>query len=174
MCAGARTSVSSRLSLNSSNHSGRSRKRSSEARLVSLFFHFCFEFCEDEFVPEFDGNPGQQEVRSLPFCIICSLVWSIVVVYRWPTHKYIRVLCRVDRTADVSSSNDPVTKRSRSWTYTCASTFVCTSPLAVTTVVEFLDLRKVSNSSQLNSFLQSMCIDAPESVGARIALASKG
>ena len=85
---------------------------------------------EDEIVPEFDGNTGQQEVRSLPFCIICSLVWSIVVVYRWPTHKYIRVLCRVDRTADVSSSNDPVTKWSRSWTCTCASTFVCTSPLA--------------------------------------------
>ena len=27
--------------------------------------------------------------------------------------------------------------------YTCASSFVCTSPLAVTTTVGFLDLRKV-------------------------------
>ena len=42
MCAGAGTSVSSRFYVNSSNNSGRSRKRSSEARLMS--FYFCFEF----------------------------------------------------------------------------------------------------------------------------------
>ena len=36
MCAGARTSVSSRLSANSSDHSGRSRKRSSASRLPFL------------------------------------------------------------------------------------------------------------------------------------------
>ena len=49
----------------------------------------------------------------------------------------------------------------------------------------FLDLRKVSNSSELDSFLFIMCIDAPESttysrssglfeVGAGITLASRG
>ena len=43
MCAGAGTFVSSRFSVNTSNHSGRSRNRSSEARLLSLFY-FCFEF----------------------------------------------------------------------------------------------------------------------------------
>ena len=41
--------------------------------------------------------------------------------------------------------------------------FVCTSPLAVTTVVVFLDLRRVSSSSELKTFLLSMCIEASES-----------
>ena len=56
------------------------------------------------------------------------------------------------------------------------------SPLAVITTVGFLDLRKVSSSSELKSFLL-MCIDAPGSttnsrssglfeVGASIALAA--
>ena len=45
----------------------------------------------------------------------------------------------------------------------CASSFVCTSPLAVTTVVGFLDLRRVSISSGITFFLISMCIDASES-----------
>ena len=65
-----------------------------------------------------------------------------------------------DRTVGGSWSNCIVTNRSRSWTYTCASSFVCTSPSAVTTVVGFLDLRNVSISSELKSFLLSMCIEA--------------
>ena len=36
-------------------------------------------------------------------------------------------------------------------------------PFAVTTVVGFLDLLEVSSSSKLNSFLVSMCFEAPES-----------
>ena len=45
MCAGACTSVSSRLSVNSSNHSGRSRKGPSASRLSSVFLLlFCFFF----------------------------------------------------------------------------------------------------------------------------------
>ena len=47
MCAGADTSVSSRLSVNSSNHSGRSRKRSSESRLPSLFLFWFWVFGSD-------------------------------------------------------------------------------------------------------------------------------
>ena len=43
MCAGAGTSVSSRLSVKSSNHSGISRKRSSEFRLPCVLF-FLFGF----------------------------------------------------------------------------------------------------------------------------------
>ena len=42
MSAGACNSVSSRLSVNSSNHSGSCRKRSSESRLSSLFLLFVF------------------------------------------------------------------------------------------------------------------------------------
>ena len=44
MCAGAGTSVSSGSPANSSNHSGRSRKRSSESRLPSLFFFWLWVF----------------------------------------------------------------------------------------------------------------------------------
>ena len=44
MCAGAGTSVSLRSSVNSSNHFGRYRNRSPEARLLSLFFTICFGF----------------------------------------------------------------------------------------------------------------------------------
>ena len=57
-----------------------------------------------------------------------------------------------DRTTSVSASNCAITNRFRSWTYTCASSFVYTSPLAVITTVGFLDLRKVPTSSELNSF----------------------
>ena len=86
-----------------------------------------------------------------------------------------------DRTASVSSINCTVTKRLRSSTWTCASSFVCTSPVAVSTTVVFLDLRKASNSCELNSFVLIMwcswsttnsrsCADFE--VGAGITLAS--
>ena len=50
MCAGAGTYVSSRSSVNSSNRSGRSRKRSSASRL-SFLFCVCFWV--------FEGDPNQ-------------------------------------------------------------------------------------------------------------------
>ena len=53
--------------------------------------------------------------------------------------------------------------KSNSLTYTVASSFVCTSPLAVITVLGSLDTHTVSNSADFRSFLLSMCIDAPES-----------
>ena len=87
MCAGASTSVSSGLSVNSSNHSGISRKRSSDSPLPSSFYfgfgflegdphHFpgagpslryraglvedksCNVNVEDELLPEWADNPG--------------------------------------------------------------------------------------------------------------------
>ena len=47
--------------------------------------------------------------------------------------------------------------------YTVASSLVCTSPLAVITVVGLLDLLMVSNSAELKSRLLTMCILARES-----------
>ena len=44
-----------------------------------------------------------------------------------------------------------------------ASSFVCTLPLAVITVVGLLHVVTVSKSAEFNSFLLIMCIDAPES-----------
>ena len=46
---------------------------------------------------------------------------------------------------------------------TIASSCVCTSPLAVMTIVGLHDFVKVSISALLKSFLLIMCIDAPES-----------
>ena len=46
---------------------------------------------------------------------------------------------------------------------TVVSALVCTSPLAVTTVVGLLDVLMASNSAGLRSFSQTICILAPES-----------
>ena len=54
-------------------------------------------------------------------------------------------------------------EKTNSLTYTIASSCVCTSPLAVMTVVGLHDFVKVSISVPLKSFLLIMCIDAPES-----------
>ena len=47
-----------------------------------------------------------------------------------------------DRTGGVSSSDCTVASKSRSCTYTCASSFACTSPFAVTNVVGFWTFSK--------------------------------
>ena len=62
-----------------------------------------------------------------------------------------------------SSRSITVTNKSNSLTYTTASSLVCTSPLAVITVVGFFDILMVSNSAELRSLLLSICILAPES-----------
>ena len=52
---------------------------------------------------------------------------------------------------------------SKSLTYAVASSDVCTVPLAATDKVVSSDLRIVSCSSEVKSFLPRMCIEAPES-----------
>ena len=63
----------------------------------------------------------------------------------------------------MSSRSFTVTNKSNSLTCTVVSSFVCASPLAVTTVVEPLETFTVSNSAAFRSLLLSMCVDAPES-----------
>ena len=65
-----------------------------------------------------------------------------------------------DRTAFVSSRSITVTNKANSRTYTVASSFASTSPLAVITTVVFFDTLTVSNSASLRSFLLML---APES-----------
>ena len=67
------------------------------------------------------------------------------------------------RTAGVSSRSIAVTNKSNSLSCTVASSLVCTSPLAVITVVGFLDILMVSNSAELRSVLLTTCILDPES-----------
>ena len=68
-----------------------------------------------------------------------------------------------DRTGCVSSRSCTVTNKPTSFTYTVASSFVCTFSLAVMTFVGFLVARIVSSSAGFKSFLLSMCKGAPES-----------
>ena len=119
---------------------------------------------EDELALELDDNPGTtggtkfSVLQRIFFpCLVRCGFWPLVHSweYPWSSQSF-----SSDRTAGVSLGICTVTKRSRSWTYTGASSFVCTSPLAVTTVVVFLDLGRVSISSELGSFLLSMCVDA--------------
>ena len=122
MCAGAGTSVFSRLSVNSSNHSGLSRKRSSKARVMSFFWFMFLVVGESRQFPgagsSFRTGAGledaidepavwktnwhqnlstiqeQQEVRICTFCKFSSLVWSTVAFDHWSTHRYNRALRR--------------------------------------------------------------------------------
>ena len=81
--------------------------------------------------------------------------------------------------AGVSSKSFIDKNRSNSLTYTVASSCVCTSPLAVMTIVGLNDFVKVSISAEFKSFLLIMRIDALESAtnslssGLRVDGASK-
>ena len=68
-----------------------------------------------------------------------------------------------ESTAEVFRRSMTLTNKSNSLTYTVASSLVCTSPLAVITVVGFLDIFMVFNSAELRSFSLIICTLAPES-----------
>ena len=84
----------------------------------------------------------------------------------WSNGRFIRDLRRVfqsESTARVSSRSITATNKSNSLTYTVASPFVGTSPVAVTTVVGFSETFTASNSAEFRSFLLNMCMLAPKS-----------
>ena len=115
MCASAGTSVSSRLSVNSSNHSGSSRKRSSASRLPFLSIFVSGFWCDphqfpggssslrswaglvvdkscdvdvdDELLPELVDNPGT--TRGTKLSVFHTIVFSSLVNRGfWPlTHS---------------------------------------------------------------------------------------
>ena len=84
MCAGACNSVSSGLFVNSSIHSGRSRKPSSESRLPSLF-SFLFwvsegdphHDVEDELLPELADKP--ETARGTKLSVLHTVVFPSLV-----------------------------------------------------------------------------------------------
>ena len=105
---------------------------------------------------------------------------------RWSTHKYNRALRKGFQAIKLQACPREIALSRRDQDRkqkTCASSCVCTSPLAVTTVVVFLDFPNAFSSSELKSISLSMGIDAPEStansrssgdfeVGASIGLVS--
>ena len=86
--------------------------------------------------------------------------WPLIHSYEYPCSSQ---SFPSDNTAGVSSIKFIVKNTSNSLTYTVASSFVCTSPLAVITVVGLLDVVTVSNSAEFKSIFLNMCIDALES-----------
>ena len=101
---------------------------------------------EADLLLEDDDNPGM--TRGAKLSIVQGIVFPFLVdrgvsqcfhSYEFPCAEQ---SFPSDRTGGVSSSNCTVPNRSRSWTYTCASSFVCTSPFAVTTVVSFWTISK--------------------------------
>ena len=78
--------------------------------------------------------------------------------YPWSSQSFPK-----ERTAGVSSRSITLTSKSNCLTCTVASSLVCTSPLAVITVVGILDVLMVSNSAELRSRSLTICILAPES-----------
>ena len=100
---------------------------------------------------------GPTQERSSRFCRRFAFRFRSSVAFdHWPTHKCIRVL----RRAYLMTGRQACLRANAQ----SASSYGCTSPLAVTTVMVFLDLKRVSSSHELRSFPLSMCVDAPESI----------
>ena len=89
---------------------------------------------------------------------IFNEVWWLTSENPWSSQSF-----PSDKTAGVSSGSLTVTKKSYSLTYTVASSFDCTSPLAVAIVVGFWETFTVSNSAEFKSFRLNTCIGAPVS-----------
>ena len=110
---------------------------------------------------------GPQKERSSPYCKLSeSRLLGDVVFDHWSIRRNTRFHRKSfpsDGTAGVFSRTFIVKNISNSFTYTIASSCVCTSQLAVMTIVGLHDFVKVSISALLKSFLLIMCIDAPES-----------
>ena len=78
----------------------------------------------------------------------CTSNWFPIFVGQWGSVTFCNsngfpcfeesISC--DRTAGVSSSNRTVTNRSKSWTKTRASSFICNVPITASTAKRFLDL----------------------------------
>ena len=107
-------------------------------------------------------DEGQRMSRSSLCCIlsVCHFCWDVFFDH-WSNGKYTRDLRRellVYLREALLSRINPILL-----TYTVASSFVCTSPLAGTTVVGLLETFTVSNSAESKSFLLTTCMLAPES-----------
>ena len=104
-------------------------------------------------------------VRSFPYDTVFEYHFKRDVVFdRWSTHVSIHVHRKAFPAINCWRILEDFhcQEFSNSLTLIVASSFVCTSPLAVITVVGLLDVGTVSNSAEFKTFLLIMCIDAPE------------
>ena len=104
--------------------------------------------------------------RSSPCCTVSEYrfkrcgFWPLIQSYEYPCSSQ---SFPSDKTAGVFSKTFIVKNISNSLKHTVASSCVCTSPLAVMTIVGLQDFVKVSILAEFKSFLLIMCIDALES-----------
>ena len=93
---------------------------------------------------------------SWPFLMRCES-WPLIqwCVHPWSSQSF--------HTAGVSSRSITVTNKSNGLTYTVASSLLCTSPLAVITIIGLLDVLMVSNSAESRSLFLTIYMLAPES-----------
>ena len=108
-----------------------------------------------------------RQERSSPCRIVSEFrpQWD-VIFDRWSIHQNIRSHRRAFRATTLLACFQGlsiVNNISNSLTSTVASWCVCTSPLAVMTIVELHDFVKVSISASFKSCLLIICIDALES-----------
>ena len=131
---------------------------SSVSRCLVCFWsqRFLWWRCRRQTAPELTESSGTaRDTKLSVFQIILFTFW--VNRGSWPltcSKQYPWSLQSLpsDRTAGVSSSSCTVTNWFKSWTKTCASSVVCTSPFAVNTTVGFQELFTVYTSSELNFF----------------------
>ena len=111
---------------------------------------------EEEFADKPGTTNGTQldilQSILLPFLMRRGF-WPLIQWYEnpWSSESFPK-----QRTAGISSRSMTLTNKSNCLTYTVASSLVCTSPLAVTTVVGLLDVLMLSNSAEWKSFLLSI------------------
>ena len=112
-------------------------------------------------------NQEPQVERCSKYCnqFSCHFCWDVVfwplvhgLVYPQSSQSF-----QNERTAGVSSRSITLTNKSCCLTYTVPSSLICTSPLAVISVVGLLDVLMVFTSTGLKSSAPTVCTVAPES-----------
>ena len=147
-----------------------------EACYASLLNESCDSDSEDELLPKLAENPGT--ARGTKLSVLETILFSSLVNRGfWPlTHRSIRGLRKAClTTARVSSSCCTFSNWFKSWTITCASSWVCTSPLTMCTTVKVLTSSWIFCSSCALMLLNQLRIRAPSGlveVGAGITFAS--
>ena len=119
-------------------------------------------------------NQGQRMVHSLT-CrndFSCHFWWD-VVSGRWSNGNCTQILRRVLQvkgTAGVFPRSVTFKNKSKSRTFSVASSVACTSPLVIATNVGLFDILTVSNSASLRSFLLLLVLMSPESTANYLSL----
>ena len=186
----ARTLATTQFCLNSCSQSGKSCNSSSLCALSSSSILFGFSYSAD-FCNVFHRNSSlvlpliaarfplpntessDEDVEEVGEDDVEKCLRH-VVFDRWSNREYIRGPRKASRAKQmrVFLHETSPSRMSNSLTFSVISSVVCTSPLAVITVVGLLDVLMVSKSAEVKSFLLILCILAPESTTSSLSSGS--